>query len=169
MAGEGAHVPQEKGVFGSAESHARSLSQAAASIPGAIGSVPAAVAGAGALAAGMVSQHRSNSGQPDLASVPEEGRTVKQQPEKAPASENVSHNLSSTCTLASGFCTKVTAPSHNLQQRHFCFAPCTICPYSWGHASLKTKLGIFAAADDQKPPASCLTRWCLQAACILRL
>ena len=117
VAGEGAHVPQEKGIFGSAESHARSLSQAAASIPGAIGSVPAAVAGAGALAAGMVRQHRSNSGQPDLASVPEEGRTVKQQPEKAPASENVSPNLSSTCTLASGFCTKVTAPSHILQQR----------------------------------------------------
>jgi hypothetical protein len=117
VAGEGAHVPQEKGIFGSAESHARSLSQAAASIPGAIGSVPAAVAGAGALAAGMVSQHRSNSGQPDLASVPEEGRTAKQQPEKAPASENISPNLSSTCTLASGFCTQVTAPLHDLQQR----------------------------------------------------
>ena len=60
VAGEGTHVHQEKGIFGSAESHARSVLQAAASIPGAIGSVPAAVAGAGALAAGMVSQHCSN-------------------------------------------------------------------------------------------------------------
>ena len=107
VAGEGAHVPQEKGIFSRAESHTRSLSQAAASIPSAVVSVPAAVAGGGALAAGVVSQHRSNIGQPDLTSVPEEGRPVRQQPEKAPASENSSPNLSSTCTLSSGFCTKV--------------------------------------------------------------
>ena len=60
VAGEGPLVTQEKDVFGSAESHAHGLSQAAASMTGAIGSVPAAVAGAGALAAGMVSQHCSN-------------------------------------------------------------------------------------------------------------
>ena len=140
---------QEKGLFGSA--YSGGLSEAAAGIPGAVGSIPGALGAIPALAAGAVKQHHErhrgvqHHGEPDLAAVPEDGQA----------------GLSSTCTLSSGFCTKVRpSPSASyilasLPRREpvNTYLPATI--RIRGHAESTVKfLSMYCEAMRQTPDTS---------------
>ena len=97
--------PTQKGFFGS-EPHSGSLAGAAAA-------VPAAVAGISGMAASAVAQQQPSSNSrasPDLAPVPEKSQPGEQ-PEQASGAKSSEPGLSSTCTLSSGFVTKVMSPS----------------------------------------------------------
>ena len=74
---------------------------------------PAAVAGVSGMAASAVAQQQpssNSSAPPDLAPVPEKSQ-LGEQPQQASGAESTEPGLSSTCTLSSGFVTKVMPPS----------------------------------------------------------
>ena len=75
--------------------------------------MPAAVAGISGMAASAVAQQQpssNSSASPDLASVPEKSQ-LGEQSQQASGAKSTEPGLSSTCTLSSGFVTKVMSPS----------------------------------------------------------